>query len=288
MHTRDCGFFVEFATLGSDEYQNLESRANLGIKTFGSGFHRVLFSGSNTPDHVESPDGNADLISPPGIDIAQSLIARQLTESLLKINPNASDDDGNGIIYNYTKENTIAIGDCIISAFSSLYCKYVDDYGASFMINISHRNRQSLLKLFDYKYYEKWQNNLKRKSSNVDGDDESVIKQVTRERDQSIFARLRNIVSNEQKLNENSDNTMPKMAMANYLFRNEIVNDATCDTKEEFDTKIELLLRLLMKDMEKAAKEVSNLMQDSFFRFRREKKHLFQYMVKSSSPERGA
>ena len=265
-HTRDCGFFVEFATLGSDEYENLETRASLGAKTFTSGFGRVLFSSSSNP--VESPDGSVDVISPPGTDIAQSLIARQLTDALF--NNMNSNDDGNGLGSNYNKRNTIAVGDCIIRAFSCLYSKYVDDYAASFMINISHRNRQSLLKLFDYKYYEKWRNNRA---------DESVIKQLEREHDLSIFVKLRNIASNEEKSNENNNDTITKMVMANYLLRNDVVNDnIKCSTKEEFETKLERLLHLLMKDTEKAVKEVSNLMQDSFFRFRREKRHLFRYM----------
>ena len=283
-HTRECGFFVEFATLGSDEYENLEARANGGIKTFSSGLGS-LFSGSNGHDDAVLSKENVDSALAPEMQLIQSFIARKLADHLLKLTTtpiNASyEKNDNGIVngnYSYSKQNTIAVGDCIIRAFSCIYSKYVDDYGASFMINISHRNRQSLLKLFDYKYYEKWQ-----KNSNASNADESVIQQVARERNQSIFVKLRNIASNEQELNENNNDKDVKMAVANYLLRNEIANDASCNTKAEFDTRIEWLLKVLIKDMEKAVKEVSNLMQDSFFRFRREKKHLFQYMIKSSS-----
>ena len=286
-YATECGFFVEFATLTSDEYKSLETTAN-------SGFVGQLIGANNAAD--------ASNINQNEMQFIQSLIGKQLADQLFKLKTIAApgvnrtrDEDDIGAVdidYNCSKENIIAVGDCIVSAFSCIYSKYVDDYDASFMINISHRNRQSLLKLFDYKYYDKWRKNLKNNVNNTDGSiDKAMMKQVGRQRNQSIFAKLRNIASNveksdEEKSNENSNDRMNRIAMANYLLREHIANepnDTRFTNKDEFDKRIEWLLKLLIENMENAVKEVSNLMQDSFFRFKRQKKHLFKYMIKSST-----
>ena len=279
-HGSECGFFVEFATLTSDEYKSLETRANGTytitdtVKKFSGGFGSQLASVSTTAD-ASNIDENPDSTLASENHFIQSLIGRQLANQLFKLTtisvPSVSGDhdhdhnhgDGVGINCNYySKENIIAVGDCIVSAFSCIYSKYVDDYDASFMINISHRNRQALLKLFNCNYYDRWQKSLKNSLNSADGS------------------------SNKSMVKKDASQYMNRMAMVNYLLRNEIenANDSTLNNnKDEFDKQIECLLKLLIESMEKAVKEVSNLMQDSFFRFRRDKKHLFKYMTKSSS-----
>ena len=209
-HAGDYGFFVEFDTLANDEYENMENRANIsiGIRTF---------SVSDIKDNC-----------------SHSLIARELNEELIKFRNNNNKDleleDNHGDEENYQNMVAVGIRDCIISAFSRIYSKYIDDYSASFMINLSHRNRESLSKLF---------------------------------------------VSN--KFSENSN-------------INIAINKLSCNDKDDhgdIDCQIESLLQVLIKDMENACKEISTLMQDSFFRFKREKKHLFQYMLESVSESAG-
>ena len=178
----------------------------------------------------------------------------------------------------------------IISAFKSLYNKYIDSQSAPFMINIASQNRDLLMISLDNKYYRKQammkMNKrggggsgrniiLTKKNSNTNINNSSsanINQEKEKEKEEeevsvndgfvkSITARLKleRFGSNSKDRRNNSLTNVLKQQNISFI---------EVDYKKQNESK-EWLLERLLSEMDRAAREISALMNDSFSRFRK-------------------
>ena len=145
----------------------------------------------------------------------------------------------------------------IIIAFKSLYNKYIDEYNAPFMINISSHCRKTLMKSLDSNYFQRCMSTKNEKG----------IKIIKPSLTQNISDKLKNARyrssgssgSNGNNGSKGSDDVMMMMKMSAFIDKDWIDNERSIDW---------LLVRLT-SEMDTAAREISQLIQQSFVRFRK-------------------
>ena len=136
----------------------------------------------------------------------------------------------------------------IIQAFVSLYIKYIDPNGACFMINISSRRRQLLIQLLDANYYYRVHLGRHRATSGS----------------LTIFSRKKQINQKQPTcwICEQWKSKTTVVSAKGIKLENELVNlNIAIDHK--------WLFQQLIIPMDSAAREIANLMKDSFSRFKR-------------------
>ena len=127
----------------------------------------------------------------------------------------------------------------IVTAFKSLYKKYIDSQNAPFMINIASKNREKLMISLDCKYYQN-----------------QIIQQQRQQKNgKRISITIRSKFENLNSMNSN-----------NYISNKETLIDIEYFKQNE--SKEWLLTRLIL-EMDAAAREISQLMNGSFLRFKR-------------------
>ena len=257
-----------------------------------------------------------ELELPPNDEIPESAIAASLREELAKFidasinsasqtetdideknsNPdndhdndhnNHNDHDNNNNIcidcycdYCTTKKMDIIserICDKIIKAFERLYDKYICDKNASYMINISSRNRKNLKHLFDANYYKsqldkqqsKSKLNMNMNNNNGGTGNSRNSRNSSRMRFSIKFSIVgyRNNISSQR----GKGNMKTRMKAELKKFLKENIND---DGKTEADL-IKWLLEQILFPFDESFKEIVFLMNDSYTRFKTQNRQLF-------------
>lgn len=134
----------------------------------------------------------------------------------------------------------------IISAFKSLYNKYIDSIHAPFMINIASKQRQVLTYSLDDNYYKQEMKHLRVGSA-------------------SSVAKTPKIKLMATSISTNDENKTRQDLDGNSNIKNKSFID---DEWKANGDSIEWLLKRLIIEMDRAALEVSQLINDSFQRFR--------------------
>ena len=209
------------------------------------------------------------LILPDDKSIPQSRIAQTLHEKLILIinesgNSNDNDngnDSGNvsGNDKNKAVENNSIVGKknkkiClqIIDTFRQLFDKYIDSRHAVFMVNVSSRNRENLIKLFDTHYYNHNYNRNSQNKNNSHG-----------------------ILSNGAKLMKKMSK---RLIIDNEIeMKRSVINDNLDEKCSQLndDDLIKWLLLTIMQQFEANVREITFLMNDSFSRFRIDENELY-------------
>ena len=147
----------------------------------------------------------------------------------------------------------------IICAFKRLYCKYIDPNNACFMLNISSMNRESLITLLDSKYYN---NHIRKQYSSKLVATKSIKQLLT-------FGGNGNGNGNGNSggTNINNDNDNSNI---NKSLCSEKKNDRSMidEEYEKHNESKEWLVKQLLIEMDRVAIEISQLMHDSFTRFK--------------------
>ena len=203
--------------------------------------------------------------------IPQSRIAQRLNSELEKTTDNSS---------NMT---TIACNHIIV-AFKRIFNKYVDLNHATFMINISSQNRKVLTQLLDSEYYYY---NCDHENYNY-----SVTYQMNKKQRSSLsisFHKLLNRSSNGNINVRNQDVTKRKslinaqfeefnLSMSNKIDTYTVAIAGDGDNKQLVNVNKQIykwVLRKLILATEPSVHEISQLMNDSFIRFKMNKRDLF-------------
>ena len=150
----------------------------------------------------------------------------------------------------------------IILAFQQLYRKYIDASNATFMINISSRNRNMLRDLYDSKYFTRNYSNSTSKSQSM--------------------------VENSVNINQSNLNSCCLLNIQFNEYLNSISNSNSNinDDKDPDDVKqlvYKWVLFQTISNMEPSVREISNLMNDSFNRFKMNQELVFALYNKASS-----
>ena len=155
----------------------------------------------------------------------------------------------------------------IIIAFRSMYRKYIDSYNATFMINISSRNRDKLMKLFDSDHYH------------------TLLRQERRASSMKSVASLNELLQfwkeslNESKKNYNQN--VDNKSQINHQLK-QYIDDKTKESMQDgnaifFESELYYwILKKVMLAMEPSVFEISSLMSDSFTRFKNQQRELYQ------------
>ena len=156
----------------------------------------------------------------------------------------------NNLSANLIKVDALYVKMCekIIVCFESLYRKYIDSSNAIFEINISSKQRQDLIHLFDTQYYRRLINssNYKSGSGSGSGGNNSV--------DSPKVAKL---VIKSYK-NDSVNMSVIKQEL----------NDLVAGEKEMNEYRlVKFLLKKIIYNVEMSVCEVSTLMNNSFIRF---------------------
>ena len=131
----------------------------------------------------------------------------------------------------------------IISAFKAIYNKYIDSDYAPFLVNVSHRKREKLMKLLDSNYFAIMNDNGN--NSGEEQGSDSKLKRLSVSISRVLSPRSRN---NGFKT-YNMDQCMVEIEWENH------------------DKSIKWLLKTLITQMDGAAAELAKSMRDSFIRF---------------------
>lgn len=222
--------------------------------------------------------GNSDVIKslrlPPNITnsnsnnksnvIPESLIAQQLRNNLNKL---IIIDNINSNSINNKKIDIISENVCgeVIISFILLYNKYINDESATYMINISSRNRNKVKYLFDTNYYR---NDKKKRNSKHRYSFEQI----------AITTKNRLFVNKNNNVDNNSDNvngmSYIKQELKQYLKNINTSNKNDNNNNNEYLLYQWLLERILL-EMDKCLLEIIFLMNDSFGRFKMQNEALF-------------
>ena len=161
----------------------------------------------------------------------------------------------------------------IIEAFKSLYKKYIDSKYAPFMINISATSRYNLKVSLDHDYYiESIYSHNKNKSTSVSLDRLYFAWQLARDRvNNTSDTNDRNDRNNNNNAYDANSSNCPDIEIVDIAVGDP--SDNTCIIDEEFKQHqrcVEWLLIRLITEMDAAAQEVSDLMNQSFIRFKKQ------------------
>ena len=179
----------------------------------------------------------------------------------------------------------------IINAFKSLYNKYIDPNYASFMINISSRNRDNLTVSLDCRYFKRQRpqigtntNTPNNCNANVttltkekaldeiqDDNQQNGSNSSTNAKKKSKGSGIFQLASSKKPtLGFRNSMRMLSLAVATYPSENESSNErALIDVQfVENNRSVEWLVLRLLTEMDLAAVEVSTLMDDTFARFK--------------------
>lgn len=158
--------------------------------------------------------------------------------------------------------------DNIILAFKSLYNKYIDATNAPFCVNISSRNRVQLTHLLDSYHYQKTLKHKHRASkSRLSG----ILKPGQLGRMLNSTATASSATLSVNGGSAVIANKINGLAFIDVQF-DEMVDkqNENGDKKGKInETAVSWLLKTLVAEMDKAARELSKLMDDTFNRFRR-------------------
>ena len=158
----------------------------------------------------------------------------------------------------------------IISSFRCLYTKYIDSQNAVLMINISSQNRKMLMELLDCDYYQKCKSSLStRKRGSFDASAVAMNDFWPFKKDVNASSKGKYSLINEQ--------------MGKYT------QETTESEKGLSDTElIQWTLSKLILAMEPSVLEISNLMNDSFLRFKIKHQEVIDQLVGSSLRSRNS
>ena len=210
--------------------------------------------------------------------IPESRIAQRLDNELAETTNNSN--------------NMTTIGcNHIIVAFKRIFNKYVDSNHATFMINISSKSRKILTQLLDSEYYQNnfGNDNHNHNHNDTDGNDQVDKKSLTIS---LTLHKLLNRTSNNNIDARNEDITKSKSLINaqfeafNLSMTKKIQMNAAGGTGGDSDNKeFELVnvnkeiykwvLTKLILATEPSVHEISKLMNDSFIRFKMNKRDLF-------------
>ena len=157
----------------------------------------------------------------------------------------------------------------IINAFKLLYNKYIDSNNAPFMINISSDIRNPLMELLDEKYHKRMRIGKKSqitgdsiKSSMVDRLKAINIDSVPPSTETSVDITVTNEECNVSVETNDNYNKVASAVFASFI-EQEFERHGKCN---------QWLLTQLLTAMDDAAKEISQLMCDSFRRYKKKNK----------------
>lgn len=161
----------------------------------------------------------------------------------------------------------------IIKAFKSLYNKYIDSNKAPFMVNIASRQREILTHSLNETYYKQQSgmNNSDSKpktpklrmlsigftsigNSKNNANDETAMENIVDSKNNN-----NNSKSQRRSNEKTNENVMKNIDHKCFVYK---------EWKKDENPSIEWLLQRLIVEMDGAAIQVSNLMNDSFQRFR--------------------
>ena len=149
----------------------------------------------------------------------------------------------------------LCVSNDIICAFKRLYKKYIDPNNACFMVNISSMNRETLVTLLDAKYYC---NHIRKQHS---------AKLVSRK-------SIRQLVRFSGTDGDSNSNGINGISVANDNLNSSLYSEKKNDRSmidqlfEKHNKSKEWLIRQLLICMDCVALELSQLMRDSFARFK--------------------
>ena len=196
--------------------------------------------------------------------IPQSRIAQQLNGELKEAGDNWSNV-------------TIIVCNNIIIAFKRIFDKYVDSNHATFMINISSQHRKILTQLLDCEYY--YYNFV------VNNRDNNMMKNNVKRR-----SRLSKLLNRRSTINVKNEDIKKRKSLINAQFEDFIrsISGNYKSDDENINQSVnkqiyKWVLEKLILAMEPSVKEISNLMNDSFLRFKINKRDLFLQLCQQAA-----